>query len=580
MKGTFDMTAPDEQWNNTDMLELRKVFFAQAFEIADELEDAMLKLEADSGDEDVLKTVKRHVHTLKGDSNTIGLSTLGSLCHRMEDVLAVLLEDHGGSHEALELLMACVEAMYGLLVKQEAGEEGANADELLAKIESFLMQAAPPTSLPGLSEYEQLEVRTARADVPAGGGKTDGCGNDLAYPAHRTETLRIDVARVDLIMDLVGELIIGRSMVEDIMRELQSGTTHADAVAKLFGVNSYLERTVSDLQKGVMKMRMVPVNQVFRKVRKMVRDLARDRRKHIKLELQGVETELDKGLVDSLGEPLAHIIRNIVDHGIEGPGKRRSAGKCEEGTITLRAYHEAAQIVIEANDDGRGIDVEKLRQKAAAEGYISAEEAGRMSDAEAVNLVFHSGLSTAGTITETSGRGVGMAAVKSAVEAMKGSIEIESAQGRGTKFRMRIPLTLAVIRALLFEVGSRLYAVPVAAIAEVARIMTPELTSVDGRRTLVLRDQVVSVLSLEELFCIEGNGERKKFLLLLAGRGKRVGLMIDRILWQQEIVIKAVGGGHSQSELIAGASILGNGKVVLIVDVAALYRKAVNDERR
>ena len=395
----------------------------------------------------------------------------------------------------------------------------------------------------------------------------------------RTETLRIEATRVDRLMDLVGELIIGRSMVEQLAKEMRVAGAN-DSAARLFAVNAYLERTVSDLRKGVMKMRMVPVNQVFRKFPRMVRDLSAEKRKPTKLEIFGKETELDKGIVDGLGEPLTHIIRNMIDHGIEEPQQRRSTGKPEEALITLRAYHEAAQIVIEASDDGQGIDSEKLKRRAVEKGFVNPEEAAKMTDAEAVHLVFLAGLSTADTVTETSGRGVGMDAVKSAVESMKGSVELASALGKGTLIRLRLPLTLAVIRALLFQVGEKLYALPLTAVAEITKVMTDDLATVDGRDTLLLRDRTVSLIRVERLFEIPGNGADNKFAVILNFSNRRVGLLVDRIVAQQDLVIKSLEGEVSRSEVMSGASILGDGKVIIILDAPAMVRKAIEEEKK
>lgn len=673
------MTNAGGQWSSKEFEELRKIYFAQAYEIVDELQDAMLKLEADPGDAETLKIIKRHVHTLKGDSHSIGLGSIGTLCHRMEDVLSILIG--GAQHadgEPVDLLLGCVDAVHHLLAAGESGAGDGDARDAFERIGRFLEHRRAPRAGAAeqqgqgvCTEYQDLQIRTARQNGlrileveavfhPLCGEKTvaalmlsqrlgskghiirsvpgmespDLCAADriqfLVSTAHdgevlereaavpgiiselrvrpyerdggsapaphrvqppagafggetsasRGEMVRIEAVKVDRIMDLVGELIIGRSMIDQVTKEIEAGASASDVNARLAAVNSYLERTVSDIQKGVMKMRMVPVHQVFRKFPKMVRDLSAERGKRIRLAMQGTETELDKGIVDALSEPLAHIVRNMVDHGIEGPEERRAAGKPDEGVITLRAFHEASRIVVEACDDGRGIDTGRLRRKAAEKGLLGPGDAERLTEAEAVNLVFLSGLSTADTVTETSGRGVGMDAVKSAVEIMKGVIEIDSSPGRGVTFRLRLPLTLAVIKALLFEVAGRLYAAPVAAIAEVAKIRTDELVTVDGRRTLLLRDQVISVVSLDELFRFGGNGSGKKFALVLAAGSRKVGLLIDRLLWQQELVIKAMEGRHGRSDLVAGASILGDGKVVLILDVHAVCKKAVDDERR
>jgi two-component system chemotaxis sensor kinase CheA len=663
------MTDSFSQWNEQEIAELRKVFYAQAYELVEELQDSMLKLEAEPGNEDVLKLVKRHVHTLKGDSNSIGLVSIGTLCHRMEDVLKALMNnDRSAEHEAIEVLMSCVDAVYDLLAKSEAGKEIGQAHELIARIGRFLgtVASAPAVDVRlAPSEYQVLQIREAlkngkrvhvinigfdprckeksvaalmvmqnlanagsilssvpdpansdlnetktvtfffSSDLDAEAVKKEASlpgmtvevlvreweervqreAPALQQPSpvavsSRNETLRVEASRVDQVMDLVGELIIGRSMIEQITREIAAGAPPAEVTGRLVAVNSSMERTVSDLQKGVMKMRMVPVHHVFRKFPKIVRDLSAGKGKRVRLELVGNETELDKRIVDALGEPLSHIIRNFIDHGIEAPEDRKKAGKQEEGVITLRAYHEASQIVIEAGDDGKGIDLSKLKRKAVEGGFLANGDADKMSDADAVNLIFLSGLSTAETVSDTSGRGVGMDAVKTAVEGLKGSIEIETREGRGTIFRMRLPLTLAVIKALLFEVSGRLYAVPVPVIAEVAKITSEDLITVDGKATLLLRDQIISIIKLTDLFKVEGNGSNKKFVLILGMGAKKAGLLIDKVMWQQELVIKAIDDHHMQSDFIAGASILGNGRVVLILDVFAVFKKAVEEEKK
>jgi two-component system, chemotaxis family, sensor kinase CheA len=327
-------------------------------------------------------------------------------------------------------------------------------------------------------------------------------------------------------------------------------------------------------------MRMVPVNHVFRKFPKIVRELASEREKKVRLEIYGRETELDKGIVDALGEPLVHVIRNSIDHGIEAPSVRTEAAKPEEAVITLRAYHEAAQIVIEVSDDGRGIDISAVKKKAVKMNLLAVEESDKLSDQDALKYIFLPGLSTSDTVGDISGRGIGMDAVRNSVENMKGSVEMKSEPGKGTNLTIRLPLTLAVIKALLFEVGDRSYAVPVSAISEVTRIITDMLVSVEGRDALMLRERVISIIRIEELLGIQGSSSGKKFILILNIKEKRVGLLVDRLIGQQELVIKAMEGDYAGSTIVAGASILGNGRVVLILDAPALFKKAVDDERR
>jgi len=659
-------------FSQAEIEELKQVFFAQAHEIAEEFQDLLLKLEADPGNAETLKTIKRHLHTLKGDANSIGITSVGTLCHHVEDALSLAGNGAGAAgRELVDLLLVSADAIRKLLVESETRSGEGDIRDAMARIDLFLKHqgdGGDPEARAGESEYHALAIADARqrgllvlsgeavfhpqcrergvaalmvAQRLAGLGelvhavpdphseaadRADALhfvlatGRDRAdvereclipgivervqvvvharsrdeaatAPApeatagaqrqspQTADSLRVEASRVDRIMNLVGELIIGRSMVDQAARELENGTPPAEVSARLASISSTLERSLTDLQYGVMQMRMVPVNAVFRKFPRMVRDLSLEKGKRIRLDIQGRDAELDKGIVDALGEPLMHIVRNMIDHGIETPVERAAAGKPEEGVITLRAYHEAAHVVIEASDDGRGIDTAKLRKKAVEHGFITHEDAERLSEAEARELIFFSGLSTSDSVSETSGRGVGMDAVRTAVQNLKGMIETDSVPGRGATFRLTLPLTLAVIRALLFEVGGRLFAVPVAAVAEVVRVTGDELTSVDGRPALVLRDRVISLIRLRDTFGINGNGSDKSYALLLGGSGRKAGFLVDRLAGQQELVVKAVDDRHVRTELVSGASILGDGKVVLILDAIAVYRKAVEQEK-
>ena len=454
--------------------DLKRIFFAQAHEIAEELQDVLMRIEADPTEGAELKVLKRFLHTLKGDANSMGYTALGHLCHRLEDILVAFAElNQLRRREGLGILFSGVDEIKRILVECEAGGEVKAAEELIRAIDRFQAGAAAeprPVAAQSLTEYQELQIQDARehgqhvfevavrfhpecaekgvaalmlldrlaavaqiirTDPEIGSEPGEGtenmmlllvswldaeelrreantagitaavsvftrCEDNGAQPpvevrptaaavqsvrveSVKSEILRVDSDKVDRMLDLVGELIIGRSMLDQIARESEGGGAMEDLSARLLAVNSYLERTVADLHKGVRKMRMVPVRSLFRKFPRMIRDLANTRGKLVRLEVHGEETELDKGIVDALGEPLTHIIRNLVDHGIESPEQRRAAGKPEEGTVTLRAYHEAAQIVIEAADDGRGIDTVKLKRKAVAMGLLGAAEAEKIS---------------------------------------------------------------------------------------------------------------------------------------------------------------------------------------------------------
>lgn len=662
----------------SEIEELKKAFFAQSHEILENLQDALLRLEKSPKDGETLKAVKRFVHTLKGDANSVGLTDVGTLCHSLEDLLIRYGEtDRQTGSAVMEILLSAVDIMQRIVSESERGTNGTGIQEIMTRIISHIKSsAADETAGKGsgqddqshpaflqMTEYQSLQVAEAfhnglavfdvevsfhplcrersiavfmvrhklgsigrviatvpepedmatdTADNVSFVFASEAASEDILrqatvagitseirikareYHADRRgktgaeatavqtagETLRIDASKIDRVMNLVGELIIGRSMIEQIAHDAEESEGVGEVAKRLAAANAYMSRTVSDLQMVAMKMRMIPVNQVFRKFPKVVRDLSVERNKSVRLLIRGKETELDKSIVDALGEPLSHIIRNSLDHGIEDIQTRKELGKNEEAIITLSAYHEAARIVIEIADDGNGIDAVKLKEKAIAQGFISPADAEKLSDQEAMYLIFYAGLSTAQAVSETSGRGVGMDAVKTAVEAMKGTIEVESTRGTGTTFRLRLPLTLAVIKALLIEVSERSYAIPVPMVSEVVRVTDDDLSTVDGREVIMLRDRIISVIRLQDLFGYPCMGERKKTLVVLSVRGGNLGLLVDRLTCQQELVIKAINTDYTRSELVSGASILGNGKVVLILDVIALYKKAVEDEKK
>ncbi len=680
------MTRNMEYLDDREFEELKKVFYTQAYEIMDDLQDSVLMLEAEPDNVDALQAVKRYVHTLKGDSNSFGLTAVGTLCHRIEDMLPSLLDGKGHvEHDAVDLLLNSLDAVNKLLEEGERGAESGDIKHIIAKIDSFLNGRGNPVSVAGPltpehTEYQQLRIRNAleagiqlyeaeavfhplcgersvaalmvvqklngmgqliRSVPDTEGGDIDrsdritfffssgysveelrktlfipgitheitvsvwngapglqdtshglhGTGNAAEAPGtapksaaasqqnDKSEMLRVEASKVDNLMNLAGELIIAHSMIEQIAKDAASDTVRTDIAARLFSAHGYMERTVSDMQKGIMKMRMVPINHLFRRFPKVVRELSAEKGKLVRLDISGRETELDKGIVDSLWEPLSHIIRNAIDHGMETPSDRRTIGKPEEGVVALKAFHEAGYIVIEASDDGKGIDTGTLKKKAVENGLLTEQDIQVLPDSGALDLIFLPGLSTSETVSETSGRGIGMDVVKSTLKGMKGSVEVESTPGRGTKFTLRLPLTLAVIKALLIGTGDRIYAVPVSAVTEVARVMQSDLTTINGKDSLVLRDRIISIIRLHALFGFPDGGDRKKQFILIVGIGdKKVGLMVERLIGQQEIVIKAVQDQYAGSGLITGASILGDGRVVLILDAPAVVRKAAEEE--
>lgn len=397
-------------------------------------------------------------------------------------------------------------------------------------------------------------------------------GGGAASLAHVAEnTLRVDAGRIDTVMNLVGELIIGKSMLLRTIAEFERRHAKDSLHGKFADALAFQSRVLGELQKSVMKIRMVPVEQLFRRFPRVVRDVAKMRNKDIALEIAGQNTDLDKSILDALAEPMAHLIRNAADHGIESAEERQRAGKPARGTIRLNAYHEGDQVVIEVADDGRGLDREKIVQRAIERGILTAAEAARLNESESLQLIFAPGLSTADEVTEISGRGVGLDVVKNALETLKGTTELESEPGRGTTFRLMMPLTLASIQALLFRVGSRLYAVPLAAVVEITRTQDDEIHHVQGHEVFQLREQVLTLVRLNRLGPEVAKKRAKRTFVIVIGAGsRRFGLAVDALVGEEELVIKALEDHLVTSPLVSGASILGDGTVVLILNVPAV----------
>ncbi|MGH9705596.1 MAG: chemotaxis protein CheA [Candidatus Acidiferrales bacterium] len=404
----------------------------------------------------------------------------------------------------------------------------------------------------------------AHPDALEGGGAAN-----LAHVAENT--LRVDAGRIDTVMNLVGELIIGKSMLLRTIAEFERRHSKDSLHGQFADALAFQSRVLGELQKSVMKIRMVPVEQLFRRFPRVVRDVAKMRNKDIALEIAGQNTDLDKSILDALAEPMAHLIRNAADHGIESGAERQSAGKPARGTIRLNAYHEGDQVVIEVADDGRGLDRQKIVQRAIERGILTAAEAARLNESESLQLIFAPGLSTADEVTEISGRGVGLDVVKNALENLKGTTELESEPGRGTTFRLMMPLTLASIQALLFRVGARLYAVPLAAVVEITRTQDDEIHHVQGHEVFQLREQVLTLVRLNRLGPQVAMERSKRTFVIVIGAGSRkFGLAVDALVGEEELVIKALEDHLVTSPLVSGASILGDGTVVLILNVPAV----------
>ncbi len=690
--------SPDER--GAELLEL---FFETSQELLQALNDEALKLEKKPGDEEIVRVIRRTVHTLKGDSAACGLSELSELAHQFEDALS--LEGTATQAAVAEIAFAAADVFTEMIAAYHRGKKLPSTKSLSKRIEELIAPPSPTsgktrrtrksaaktpaaktpatrTSPKGAAlwtEYEKLAMTQAQAGgqdvyhvvvkidphcaMPIAGrqlvhnavgvmgpvlavrpdAKSPAASKQVEFvlasvqtaeqiaakckiptiaaevivellldaagvtkkPPSETEApsqtptavapateavpanapagtaaaeptpsmleniLRVDAGRIDNVLNLVGELIIGKSMLQQALNEFSKRFPKELLRGKFADAMAFQSRVLNDLQRSVMKIRMVPVDQLFRRFPRMVRDVSRQCGREVELDISGQDTDLDKGILDAIAEPLTHLVRNAVSHGIEPAAERRKLGKAPQGVIRLNAYHQGNQVVVEVTDDGRGIDAQKIRAKAIELGMATPEELARLSEAEVFEFIFRPGFSTADEVTEVSGRGVGMDVVQSVLHRLKASISVETRAGKGTTFRMKLPLTLAIIKALLFWVEQRLYAIPLNAVLEIARTFETEVHQVDNYEVLQLRNHVLPLLRLGRPVA-EGDRNSKLFVLVITAGERKYGLIVDALEGEEELVIKALDDQTFSTDLVSGASILGDGRVVLILNLPAV----------
>jgi two-component system chemotaxis sensor kinase CheA len=692
---------PDER-----AAELKQLFFETAMELLQSLNEETLKLEKKPGDLETVRTIRRIVHTLKGDSAAVGYHELSELAHEFEDALA--LETSGETTALAEVAFAAADTFSAMLSSYRNGTKLPSSEpvrKLIRKMtrdlktrkprstkartssvsevewteyEKLAMQAAlkrgksvyhviaqvdPNCAMPiaaqqlilkALTENGEVlgtrpeagsaknamqfqllvasdqtaEFLTAKCRIPtiiskvkiesigtpaqraiqkkAGDAAPKSPTTPTAEPDEKLETtesvqevetvlipppaehetvtkpapappenvLRVDAERIDTVLNLVGELIIGKSMLQQALSEFAVRYPKEAIRSRFADAMAFQSRVLNDLQRSVMKVRMVPVEQLFRRFPRMVRDVAKQCDKQVNLVLNGQDTALDKSLLDAIAEPLTHLVRNAIGHGIESAEERTRSGKPAHGTIHLEAYHQGNQVIVEISDDGRGIDAQKVKTRAIERGLLKREEANHLSEADILDFIFRPGFSTADEITEISGRGVGLDVVQSVLHRLKGTVHVVSRPGQGSKFRLQLPLTLAIIKALLFRVEQRMYALPLNAVAEIARAHESDIHQVDNCEVLQLRNSVLPVARLGRRPIQKAEGRPEKvFVLVIAMGERRLGLLVNAIEGEEELVIKALDEQTAETDLVSGASILGNGHVVLILNLAAIIER-------
>ena len=664
--------------------ELRDLFYETSQELLQALNDQALKLEKKPGDEEIVRVIRRTVHTLKGDSAACGLRELSELAHEFEDALS--LEGASTQAAVAEIAFGAADVFTDMIAAYRRGTKLPSSRSLSKKIEELTSAPAAKKSRrkkkttvvktgAGWTEHEKRAMNQAQAGglavyhvlakidphcaMPIAGrqlihngvssvgqviavrpdAKSAAAAKQVEFVVASSQAveqiaakcriptiaeditvelmlaanpielnsdteeapaqalapidvvpepsspavepssphamleniLRVEAGRIDSVLNLVGELIIGKSMLQQALNDFSKRFPKEALRGKFADAIAFQARVLNDLQRSVMKIRMVPVEQLFRRFPRMVRDVSRQCGRDVELVLSGQETDLDKGVLDAIAEPLTHLVRNAVSHGIETTDERRRAGKPAQGKIRLNAYHQGNQVIVEVGDDGRGIDVRKIRDKAIELGMLKAEEAARLTEAEILDFIFRPGFSTAEQVTEVSGRGVGMDVVQSVLHRLKATISVDTRPGQGTTFRLKLPLTLAIIKALMFWVEQRLYAIPLNAVVQISRTDESEVHQVDNYEVLQLRNQVLPMLRLGRSHLVEGDRKSGKLFVLVITVGERkYGLIVDALEGEEELVIKALDDQTFSTDLVSGASILGNGRVVLILNLPAI----------
>lgn len=419
------------------------------------------------------------------------------------------------------------------------------------------------------------ETATPAAPAPSAHAKEQK-SKQVTVASQSENILRVEAERIDTVLDLVGELIISKSMLVDAIQSYSRRFPKDPLRNQFVDAMAFQAQVLGKLQRSVMKIRMVPVEQLFRRFPRVVRDVAKYEGKDVNLVVEGETTDLDKSILDALAEPLTHLVRNAVGHGIETPEQRKAAGKPEQGTVKLNAYHQGNQVVIEISDDGRGLDRERIINKAIEKKVITREELASISEQNVLNLIFQAGFSTAEKVTEVSGRGVGMDVVKAVMERLKGQITIHTEAGQGTTFQLRLPLTLAIIKALLFRVSDRLYAVPLGSVLEITRAFESEVHIVDNHEVIQLREEILTLVRLRDMVeerKAPRNQKSKLFVVVVALGHRKFGLVVDQLAGEQELVIKALDDDILSTQLVSGASVLGDGRVVLVLNISSVIER-------
>jgi two-component system chemotaxis sensor kinase CheA len=544
-------------------------FIAEVTEHVEAAEASILILDKDPQDEEAINDLFRNFHTIKGSAGFLNLQQFGELAHSAENVLNQIRQGIGRwTDSAIDLILDCVDLMKTMLVSLE---ESARLDLPLARQERL------PALLQRLRDWTPEQKKGVSASTPTEeipGPSTPNTASAPDQPVRTNTTasermVKVSTDRLDELINMVGELAIAQSMAsQDLTSEMAADAKKAKNIA-------HVCKIVGELQELSMSMRMVPIHGVFQKMARLVRDLAQKVGKEIEFSAVGGETEIDRNLVEALSDPLVHMVRNAVDHGLETPDVRVQAGKPRVGRIELKAYHRGGYIFVEISDDGKGLDKQRILQKAIQAEIV--HEGQQLSNYDILRLVFHAGLTTAEQVTDVSGRGIGMDVVRKNIEALRGRIDISSVEGEGSTFTVRLPLTLAVINGLVVKVGPERCIIPIMSVEQSLRPDAEQLSMVQGRGEMcMIRDRVLPLFRLHKLFNAEPkfHDPTEAIVVIVQDGDHRCCLLVDELLGQQQVVIKSLSESLGMVPGVSGGAILGDGNVSLILDVPGLISLA------
>lgn len=618
---TLDLAAAPE--------ELIGEYISEAIEILETISGILVKLDEIEENEngfsiadDVVNDLFRAFHTLKGNSSLLGFMPISKVAHKAEDYMGLLQEGNCKHDPAMvDVFLEVSDWMLAVIIDLQKGKPRPfRSGQVIAHLESLICRADPAQKIPepapvksakttALSEPKIVkpgvaptngsapkagQVKTAVnqmvAEIPKLGATTsdsngnssgngNGNGKTNGDKTAAEKTIRVDVDKLDRLIDLAGELVLEKNRLNQVSNEIQTVLGKGKRTSDLGAANNSLRYLTKEIQEGVMQLRMLPIAHAFKRFPRLVRDLTRSGEKKIELIITGEDTNLDRSVIEAIGDPLVHLVRNSVDHGVETVAERLAKGKSEAGHVFLGAYQEGNHIIIEIKDDGAGINVEKVRAKALSKGFITQEESDRMSDQEVGRLVFAPGLSTAAKVTDISGRGVGMDVVATNISKLNGSIDVKWVENQGTTFTIKLPLTLTITAGMVVRVGPELYILPQISVAESIRLTPGMLDSIQGNDVLRLRDSVIPVIHMKKLFAVPMQADTKaaksrkrndEYIVIVSNADKMVGLVVSELVVIEETLVKSMGDVLGKVPFIAGATIRGDGRVVLILDVGDL----------